>query len=44
MDEPCRGTNPSEATAIVQALCNTYGISDSTFLIATTITLNLHLE
>jgi len=35
MDEPCRGTNPSEARAIVQALCNTYGISDSTFLIAT---------
>lgn len=35
MDEPCRGTNPAEATAIVQALCNTYGNSDSTFLIAT---------
>ncbi|HOF27955.1 MAG TPA: hypothetical protein PLY06_01215 [Anaerolineaceae bacterium] len=35
MDEPCRGTNPSEATAIVQALCNTYGKSDSTFFIAT---------
>ena len=35
MDEPCRGTNPSEATAIVQALCNTYGNSDSTFFIAT---------
>ncbi len=35
MDEPCRGTNPSEARAIVQALCNTYGFSDSTFLIAT---------
>lgn len=35
MDEPCRGTNPSEATAIVQALCNTYGSSKSTFFIAT---------
>ena len=35
MDEPCRGTNPSEATAIVQALCNIYGMSDSTFFIAT---------
>jgi len=35
MDEPCRGTNPAEATAIVQALCNTYGTSDSTFFIAT---------
>ena len=35
MDEPCRGTNPSDATAIVQALCNTYGKSSSTFLIAT---------
>ncbi len=35
MDEPCRGTNPSEATAIVQALCNTYGNSESTFFIAT---------
>lgn len=35
MDEPCRGTNPSEARAIVQALCNTYGESDSTFFIAT---------
>ena len=35
MDEPCRGTNPAEATAIVQALCNTYGKSDSTFFIAT---------
>lgn len=35
MDEPCRGTNPSEATAIVQALCNIYGTSDSTFFIAT---------
>mgnify|MGYP001158980982 FL=1 len=35
MDEPCRGTNPSEATAIVQALCNVYGKSSSTFFIAT---------
>lgn len=35
MDEPCRGTKPSDATAIVQALCNVYGKSDSTFLIAT---------
>ncbi len=35
LDEPCRGTNPSEATAIVQALCNQYGASDSSFLIAT---------
>ncbi len=35
MDEPCRGTNPSDATAIVQALCNVYGRSSSTFFIAT---------
>jgi hypothetical protein len=35
MDEPCRGTNPSDATAIVQALCNVYSKSNSTFLIAT---------
>jgi DNA mismatch repair ATPase MutS len=35
MDEPCRGTNPAEATAIVQALCRTYGTSSSTFLVAT---------
>lgn len=35
MDEPCRGTNPSDATAIVQALCNVYGKSSSTFFIAT---------
>lgn len=35
MDEPCRGTNPAEATAIVQALCKTYGSSDSSFFIAT---------
>ena len=35
MDEPCRGTNPAEATAIVQALCKTYGKSSSTFFIAT---------
>lgn len=35
MDEPCRGTNPADATAIVQALCNIYGKSSSTFLIAT---------
>ena len=35
MDEPCRGTNPSEATAIVQALCQAYGVSQSSLLIAT---------
>ena len=35
MDEPCRGTNPADATAIVQALCSVYGKSSSTFLIAT---------
>jgi len=35
MDEPCRGTNPSEATAIVQALCQAYGNSESSLLIAT---------
>jgi hypothetical protein len=35
MDEPCRGTNPSEATAIVQALCQAYGHSASSLLIAT---------
>ncbi len=35
MDEPCKGTNPAEATAIVHALCKTYGKSNSTFFIAT---------
>ena len=35
MDEPCRSTNPAEATAIVQALCTIYGKSRSTLLIAT---------
>lgn len=35
MDEPCRGTNPPEATAIVQALCKVYADSDSSFFIAT---------
>ena len=35
MDEPCRGTKPADATAIVQALSNVYGRSKSTFLIAT---------
>ena len=40
MDEPCRGTNPAEATAIVQALCRTYGTSSSTFLVATHYTVN----
>ncbi|NLE83003.1 MAG: hypothetical protein GX603_00630 [Chloroflexi bacterium] len=35
MDEPCRGTNPGEATAIVNALSKSYSISDSSFLIAT---------
>ena len=35
MDEPCRGTNPTEATAIVQALCNVYGKSSCRFFIAT---------
>ena len=35
MDEPCRGTNPSEATAIVQALCQAYARSQSSLLMAT---------
>ena len=35
MDEPCRGTNPAEATAILHALCKTYGASNSSFFIAT---------
>jgi DNA mismatch repair protein MutS2 len=35
MDEPCRGTNPSEATAIIQVLCQAYGSSHSSLLIAT---------
>ena len=35
MDEPCKGTNPSEATAIVNALSKIYGETDSSFLIAT---------
>jgi len=35
MDEPARGTNPAEARAIVQTLCEAYGLSASVFLIAT---------
>lgn len=35
MDEPAKGTNPAEATAIVNALCKIYGASGSSFLIAT---------
>ena len=35
MDEPARGTNPAEARAIVQTLCEAYGLSASIFLIAT---------
>lgn len=35
MDEPARGTNPAEARAIVQTLCEAYGLSASMFLIAT---------
>ncbi len=35
MDEPCKGTNPVEATAIVNALCKSYSTSESVFLIAT---------
>lgn len=35
MDEPCRGTNPAEAAAIVNAMCKTYGRSESSFFIAT---------
>ena len=35
MDEPARGTNPAEARAIVQTLCEAYGASASMFLIAT---------
>ena len=35
MDEPCRGTNPAEASAIVQALCQTYGKTTNRFFIAT---------
>jgi len=35
MDEPCRGTNPSEATAIIQALCQAYALSQSSLLMAT---------
>lgn len=35
MDEPCRGTNPSEATAIVQALCQAYTLCQSSLLVAT---------
>ena len=35
MDEPCKGTNPEEARAIVHALCKSYGRSTSSFFIAT---------
>lgn len=35
MDEPCRGTNPREATAITTALCRLYVKSPSSLLIAT---------
>jgi dsDNA-specific endonuclease/ATPase MutS2 len=35
MDEPCRGTNPHEATAIVRAICRIYAASDSCLLLAT---------
>jgi DNA mismatch repair ATPase MutS len=34
MDEPCRGTNPHEATAIVRAICQIYSDTDSTLLLA----------
>ncbi len=35
MDEPCRGTNPHEATAIVRAICRIYAATDSCLLLAT---------
>ena len=35
MDEPCKGTNPAEATAIVNALSKNYAASESSFLVAT---------
>ena len=35
MDEPARGTNPAEATAVVNALSKVYGESGSSFLVAT---------
>jgi len=35
MDEPCRGTNPGEATAIVNALSKSYSASDCSLVIAT---------
>ncbi len=35
MDEPCRGSNPQEATAIVRAICQIYAESDSYLLLAT---------
>lgn len=35
MDEPCRGTNPHEATAIVRAICQIYAGTDSSLLLAT---------
>ncbi len=35
MDEPCRGTNPEEATALVGALIKFYSRLDSSFVIAT---------
>ncbi|NLC39329.1 MAG: hypothetical protein GX763_00235 [Clostridiaceae bacterium] len=35
MDEPCRGTNPHEATAIVRAICRIFAGTDSCLLLAT---------
>ncbi|MDD2426600.1 MAG: hypothetical protein PHV73_00705 [Eubacteriales bacterium] len=35
MDEPCRGTNPHEATAIIRAICRIYAETDSSLLLAT---------
>lgn len=35
MDEPCRGTNPDEATAIIRALCRIYARSRTRLLTAT---------
>ena len=35
MDEPCRGTNPEEATALVGALARFYGKQQGSFVIST---------
>lgn len=35
MDEPCRGTNPEEATALIAAICRFYARQSGSLLVAT---------